>query len=61
MIVLKIFILEYGISMEDILRDLWVFKYSIQNIQKRLRFAKENNIEKFKTWMIRVPPIVLEK
>lgn len=55
------FALEYGISHEDILKDLWVLKYSIENIQNRLRIANDSHIENIKTWMVRAPPDVFEK
>lgn len=53
--------LEYCIPKEDILKDLWIFKYAVKNIEAKLEFAQENNIQNMKTWMIRVPTPTLEK
>lgn len=53
--------LDFGISTEEILKDLCVLKYSLKTIENRLKVAKDNNIEKIKTWMVRAPPVVFEK
>lgn len=53
--------LGYQVPKEDILKDLWIFKYAVMNIENKLQFAQENNIQTIKTWMIRVPTPTLEK
>lgn len=55
------FVSEYGITKEEICRDLWVFKYAEQNVVAKLQFASNNNIKNIKTWMIRAPIHVFEK
>ncbi|ERL86976.1 transcription termination factor, mitochondrial [Dendroctonus ponderosae] len=51
---------EYQIEREELLRDLWVFKYSVDQITSRLGFTKQHGV-KLKTWMIRCPEDVLYK
>ncbi|XP_050310035.1 transcription termination factor, mitochondrial isoform X2 [Anthonomus grandis grandis] len=42
-----------GLTIEDILKDLWVLKNSENHVQKRLEFLKYHNVKNIKTWMIR--------
>lgn len=58
---IKLQFLEYHIPKEDILKDVWVFKYAVKNIEAKLEFAARNNVQTFKTWMVRVPSPTLEK
>lgn len=51
---------EYKIEREDLLKDLWVFRYSVEQITSRLGFTKQHGV-KLKTWMIRCPEEVLYK
>ncbi|XP_023012057.2 mitochondrial transcription termination factor [Leptinotarsa decemlineata] len=44
---------EFGITVEDVIKDLWVLKYSPSAIKERLNLAKSYNVETMKTWMVR--------
>lgn len=48
-------ILDIGISKEDMLKDVWIFKYSEIFLLKRFDIFKEHGIKEIKTWMIRCP------
>lgn len=52
--------IDYGITTEDIKRDLWVLRYKAENIRQRLDTAKDINIDKIKTWMVRCKPEIFE-
>uniref|UniRef100_A0A182VU96 Mitochondrial transcription termination factor n=1 Tax=Anopheles minimus TaxID=112268 RepID=A0A182VU96_9DIPT len=46
---------------EDILADLWAFKYSPGIVAERIARAKEVRGKKLMPWMVRCPDVVLEK
>uniref|UniRef100_A0A182Y943 Mitochondrial transcription termination factor n=1 Tax=Anopheles stephensi TaxID=30069 RepID=A0A182Y943_ANOST len=46
---------------EDILADLWAFKYSPGIVAERIARAKEVRGKKLMPWMVRCPEVVLEK
>ncbi|XP_055596410.1 uncharacterized protein LOC129746643 [Uranotaenia lowii] len=46
---------------EDVLADLWAFKYSPAVVHERLARAKEVRGRKLMPWMVRCPDVVLEK
>uniref|UniRef100_A0A182SIY5 Transcription termination factor, mitochondrial n=1 Tax=Anopheles maculatus TaxID=74869 RepID=A0A182SIY5_9DIPT len=56
---LKLF-LEH-MNREDILADLWAFKYSPGIVAERIARAKEVRGKKLMPWMVRCPDVVLEK
>ncbi|XP_049301358.1 transcription termination factor, mitochondrial [Anopheles funestus] len=56
---LKLF-LEH-MNREDILADLWAFKYSPGVVAERIARAKEVRGKKLMPWMVRCPDVVLEK
>ncbi|KAJ8951185.1 hypothetical protein NQ314_007725 [Rhamnusium bicolor] len=51
---------NHGITNEDIIKDLWVLRYSTSIIKERMTLAKDDNIETFKTWMVRAQPEIFE-
>ncbi|KAK9873009.1 hypothetical protein WA026_020354 [Henosepilachna vigintioctopunctata] len=55
-------ILDFGIPLEEIRKDLWVLKYSPHVIRSRIEIIEEVKIEKSsrKPWMIRCPVSVIE-
>lgn len=54
------FISDYGIDLDQIKNDLWVFSYSTEHIKERLDFAKANNVEDLKPWMVRATEEIFE-
>ncbi|XP_052866857.1 uncharacterized protein LOC128272994 [Anopheles cruzii] len=46
---------------EDILADLWAFKYSPAIVAERIARAKQVRGKKLMPWMVRCPDVVLEK
>ncbi|CAH1183274.1 unnamed protein product [Phaedon cochleariae] len=50
----------YGIPKADIVRDLWVLRYSSASISERMELARKNKIEKMKTWMVRAQQEILD-
>uniref|UniRef100_A0A182JFU3 Mitochondrial transcription termination factor n=1 Tax=Anopheles atroparvus TaxID=41427 RepID=A0A182JFU3_ANOAO len=46
---------------EDILADLWAFKYSPGIVAERIERAKQVRGKKLMPWMVRCPDVVLEK
>ncbi|XP_055542410.1 uncharacterized protein LOC129728061 [Wyeomyia smithii] len=46
---------------EDVLADLWAFKYSPAVVADRISRAKEVRGKKLMPWMVRCPDIILEK
>ncbi|ETN58188.1 mitochondrial transcription termination factor [Anopheles darlingi] len=56
---LKLF-LQY-MNREDILADLWAFKYSPAIVAERIERARQVRGKKLMPWMVRCPDVVLEK
>lgn len=54
-------LMENGFPKEDIVKDMWVFKYSDSFIRTRLQCIKEHKVEPIKTWMLRCPEETLYK
>lgn len=54
-------LLEYGIPLEDIRRDIWVLCYSLETITERLDKARGSKIETLKTWMVRCQPEIFNQ
>ncbi|KAF7283439.1 hypothetical protein GWI33_000524, partial [Rhynchophorus ferrugineus] len=52
---------DIGISKEDMLKDMWIFKYSESFLSKRFKILREQGVKKIKTWMIRCPEETLLK
>ncbi|CAH1114322.1 unnamed protein product, partial [Psylliodes chrysocephalus] len=46
-------LLDAGVTLQAIINDLWVLRYSPGVIDDRIKLAKQNNIEVIKTWMVR--------
>lgn len=44
---------DRGITLEDIVRDFWVLRYSRKSITNRFNRAEDEDVEKLKTWMVR--------
>ncbi|CAG9838090.1 unnamed protein product [Diabrotica balteata] len=42
-----------GVTLEEIINDLWVLRYNANTVEERIRMAKENNVDRIKTWMVR--------
>lgn len=59
--VITYFLLDNGISIQDIHRDLWVLYYSNETIKNRLELAKSMRVDQIKTWMVRCTPEVLDR
>nr|CAD7401223.1 unnamed protein product [Timema cristinae] len=57
--ILKI-LLDAGVTPEDILKDVWVFRYNPQFIQSRLDRIKESGILGIKPWMVHCDMKILE-
>lgn len=53
--------LEYGISPNSIIRDLWAFRYNTQSIRERLERARSAHKTKLMPWMIRCPEPILQR
>lgn len=53
--------LEYKVSAQSILQDLWGFKYLPKSIRTRLERAKNGSKENLKPWMIRCPETILQR
>ncbi|CAH1967128.1 unnamed protein product [Acanthoscelides obtectus] len=53
-------LLDFGISKEEIKNDLWVLKYSTDAVKNRFTTAKNNNVDKVKTWMVRAKPFIFD-
>ncbi|XP_018578179.1 transcription termination factor, mitochondrial [Anoplophora glabripennis] len=51
---------DNGITKDEIIKDLWVLRYSTSVIEDRLDTAKRNGIDSFKTWMVRAQPEIFE-
>lgn len=51
---------DYGITAEEIKKDLWVLRYNSDTIKHRLDIAKQINIDKIKTWMVRCKPEIFD-
>jgi len=47
------------ISKEEILKDLWILKYSKSFIKNRLQLIKKHKVVVLKTWMLRCPEEIL--
>uniref|UniRef100_A0A182NGK7 Transcription termination factor, mitochondrial n=1 Tax=Anopheles dirus TaxID=7168 RepID=A0A182NGK7_9DIPT len=56
---LKLFMQD--MNREDILADLWAFKYSPGIVAERIARAKQVRGKKLMPWMVRCPDVVLEK
>ncbi|CAH1133984.1 unnamed protein product [Ceutorhynchus assimilis] len=52
---------EHGFTKEDILKDLWILKYSNDFIINRLKFIQNQEKCVMKTWMLRCPEDTLIK
>nr|CAD7195393.1 unnamed protein product [Timema douglasi] len=53
-------LLDAGVTPEDILKDVWVFRYNLQSIQSRLDRIKESGIIGIKPWMVHCDMKILE-
>ncbi|XP_057657393.1 transcription termination factor, mitochondrial [Diorhabda carinulata] len=53
-------LLDAGVSRTAIIKDLWVLRYNPDNIKDRIIFARQNNIETIKTWMVRAQREIIE-
>ncbi|XP_066257232.1 transcription termination factor, mitochondrial [Euwallacea similis] len=51
----------YGFTKEEVLKDLWILKYSQSLASNRFEFIKKNNISTLKTWMVRCKEDILHK
>lgn len=52
---------EYNVSTNDILKDVWVLRYSENHIRNRCELYKETGKLKMKTWAIRCPLKVISR
>ncbi|XP_018344827.1 PREDICTED: uncharacterized protein LOC108750086 isoform X2 [Trachymyrmex septentrionalis] len=52
---------EYNIKNEDILRDVWILRYSENHIRHRCELYKETGRLRMKTWAIRCPLQVISR
>lgn len=52
---------EYNVSNKDILKDVWVLRYSENHIRNRCELYKETGKLKIKTWAIRCPLRVISR
>lgn len=52
---------EYNVSNKDILKDVWVLRYSESHIRNRCELYKETGKLKIKTWAIRCPLRVISR
>ncbi|CAK1603306.1 unnamed protein product [Parnassius mnemosyne] len=54
-------LLEFGVSPDRILRDLWVLKYHHKTINERLLRVKNLGIENLYPWMVRCTENILDR
>lgn len=53
--------IEYNVNNKDILKDLWVLRYSENHIRHRCELYKDTGNLEVKTWAIRCPLRVIAR
>ncbi|XP_036321751.1 transcription termination factor, mitochondrial [Rhagoletis pomonella] len=52
---------NYNVSPQNILKDLWAFRYTPKSVQLRLERAKRAKKDKIMPWMVRCPEPILQR
>ncbi|XP_073823016.1 mitochondrial transcription termination factor [Musca autumnalis] len=53
--------LKYNVESNNILKDLWAFRYAPRSVEMRLKRAMSAKKDKIMPWMVRCPESILQK
>ncbi|XP_075149791.1 mitochondrial transcription termination factor [Haematobia irritans] len=53
--------LKYNVESQNILKDLWAFRYAPRSVETRLKRARSAKKDKIMPWMVRCPESILQK